>query len=293
MIGETGEVTVTSHVSDVEALKAAEYFVRQDWNEYPIIAQGTYLRHSTPGDPGMAALPPDRRTNPDDPGDRNGAAREGLLGLQLHAGDPMVVEFKDIRLKTLTANYGEARFLFDGETLEGWNPSTVDCADTFQVWDGVIHDSGHPAGYIRTTEDFESYTLHLQLKHVEDGNSGVLLRMVGPEKVWPRSIEAQGMTGCMGDIWNIDEFPMTTDPARTDGRCTVKLHESNERPLGEWNDYEITLDGGTLEILVNNLLQNTATNCAVWPGKICLQSEGSAKEFRNIVLVPVLPDDAE
>jgi len=44
---------------------------------------------------------------------------------------------------------------------------------------------------------------------------------------------------------------------------------------------------------VNNLLQNTATNCAVWPGKICLQSEGSAKEFRNIVLVPVLPDDAE
>ncbi len=44
---------------------------------------------------------------------------------------------------------------------------------------------------------------------------------------------------------------------------------------------------------MNNLLQNTATDCAEWPGKICLQSEGSAKEFRNIVLVPILEEAGE
>jgi hypothetical protein len=66
------------------------------------------------------------------------------------------------------------------------------------------------------------------------------------------------------------------------------MHESNERPTGEWNDYDITLDGGNLEIKVNNLTQNTATECEEVPGKIGLQAEGSRKEFRNIVLVPIV-----
>jgi len=91
----------------------------------------------------------------------------------------------------------------------------------------------------------------------------------------------------MGDIWNIDEVKMRVDPARTSGRHTAKLHDSNERPIGEWNDYEVTLDGGNLEIKVNNLLQNLASECEVVPGKICLQAEGSPKEFRNLVLVPI------
>ena len=107
------------------------------------------------------------------------------------------------------------------------------------------------------------------------------------DKVWPKSIEAQGQFRAKGDIWNIDNFPMKTDPARTNGRHTVKLHPDNEKPLGGWNDYEMVLKGGDLEIYVNRLLQNTATECDATPGKICFQSEGSEVEFRNIVLIPV------
>jgi hypothetical protein len=65
------------------------------------------------------------------------------------------------------------------------------------------------------------------------------------------------------------------------------MHESNEKPLGEWNRYVITLDGKGLEIKVNGLVQNTASDCWETPGKICLQSEGSKKQFRNIVLIPI------
>jgi hypothetical protein len=76
------------------------------------------------------------------------------------------------------------------------------------------------------------------------GNGGVLLRMVGEDKVWPKSIEAQLQHENAGDFWNIDEFQMKAAPERTKGRNTKKEHPHNEKPLGEWNKYEITVDGG-------------------------------------------------
>lgn len=125
------------------------------------------------------------------------------------------------------------------------------------------------------------------MRHLGKGNCGVLLRTVGPDKVWPRSIEAQGQYRAMGDIWNIDKFPMQVAPARTRGRHTRKLHPTNEKEVGGWNEYEIYLNKGDLRIYVNGLLQNAATACWETPGKICLQSEGSPVEFRNIVLLPI------
>ena len=289
--GDEGKAqkNVVSKVSDVNALKEAEYYKGKDWNEYTIIAQGNYLRHYLNGYPTMALIDNDTATDTDDPNDRKGSIREGLLALQIHAGPPMVVEFKDIRIKHLDRDYGKAQRLFNGENLDGWTVpfDKMREAKTFTVKDGILDDTGRPAGYIRTTDDFANYTLHLQLKHVQKGNSGVLLRMTGQDKVWPKSIEAQGQSGSMGDIWNIDKFPMKTAEDRTKGRHTVKRHESNEGAYGPWNDYCITLDGGQLVIKVNNLIQNMATECEEVPGKICLQAEGSHKQFRNIVLVPI------
>jgi hypothetical protein len=79
---------------------------------------------------------------------------------------------------------------------------------------------------------------------------------------------------------------------RTKGRHTEKISETNEKPVesGEWNTYEITLDGPHLELKVNGVVQNRAYDCEVSPGKIALQSEGAEIEFRNIVLTP-LPDE--
>jgi hypothetical protein len=287
VVDEKGEKKVVGKVADVADLKAKGYYRDKDWNEYVIIARGNFIQHFLNGYPTIALIDEDRLADPADPADRKGAAREGILALQIHAGPPMVVEFTDIRIKTLTEAYGNAVRLFNGEDLAGWTPSSDALKDTFGVSGGVITDTGKPAGYLRTEADHTSYALSLQLKHVSGGNSGVLVRAQLPDKVWPKSIECQGQTGSMGDIWNIDKFPMTVDPARTEGRRTKKLHDSNERPLGEWNDYDITMSGGDLAIRVNNLLQNTAADCDVVPGKICLQAEGSAKEFRNIVLVPI------
>jgi len=277
VVDEEGNKNVVGKIADRDALIEAGYYKEKDWNEYTIIARGNHLVHILNGFQTIEMID-------DDP---KGRAMEGILALQIHTGAPMIVEFKDIRVTHLPDHFGGARLIFNGKNLDGWTLSSDALKDTWGVKDGVMNNKGRPVGYIRTTEDFTNYILRLQFRHQGRGNGGVLVRMVGPDKVWPRSIEAQGQYTAAGDIWNIDNFPMKVDPARTRGRHTRKMHESNEKPVGEWNQYEITMDGGYLELKVNELVQNTATECWETPGKICLQSEGSAMEFRNLVLVPI------
>ena len=62
-----------------------------DWNEMVIIAEGNHLRHFVNG-----KLFADVTDN-----DPVKGAAAGVLALQLHAGLPMTVEFRDLRLKTL------------------------------------------------------------------------------------------------------------------------------------------------------------------------------------------------
>jgi len=276
IIDENGKKEVVSQVADKKALVEAEYYKDEAWNEYVIEARGNHVTHTLNGYPTVELIDNDPK-----------AAREGLFALQIHSGPPMLVEFKDILLRNLDIPFGEAFRIFDGKTLDGWTHSSERLRDTWSVKEGVIDNAGSPAGYIRTTADFTSYAFRLQLRHLTRGNGGVLLRMVGEDKVWPRSIEAQGMIRNLGDIWNIGAFPMQADATRTRGRHTPKLARSNERPLGEWNEYEIMLNGGDLEIVVNDLLQNTATNCWVTPGKICLQTEGAHMQYRNLVVLPI------
>ena len=66
-----------------------------------------------------------------------------------------------------------------------------------------------------------------------------------------------------------------------------KEHPSNEKPAGQWNSYDIVCDGGKVTLYVNGLLQNEGIDANPSYGPICLQSEGSPIEFRNIYLEPV------
>ena len=74
---------------DGEALKAE--LKTEGWNQLHIIARGATVLHIINGR--VMAVCVDE--------DEKGRTAEGLLGLQLHTGPPMRVEFKNIRLKTL------------------------------------------------------------------------------------------------------------------------------------------------------------------------------------------------
>jgi hypothetical protein len=89
----TGEgkphIEVLGATASPDAVKAA--FNRDGWNEYIIIADGNHLRQYLNGVLTAEAF------DLDEPN----AAKSGVLALQLHAGAPMSVQFKNILLKTL------------------------------------------------------------------------------------------------------------------------------------------------------------------------------------------------
>ena len=181
--------------------------------------------------------------------------------------------------------------LFNGKDLSGWtfylDQPNAKMSDVWSVADGVLDCKGNPIGYLRTEALYEDFELELDWRFPAGGapgNSGVLLRKTGADKVWPRSVEAQLEHRSAGDIWNIEEVPMVVDAARTNGRNTKKLAPCNEVTQGEWNHYKIVLERGNLTLIVNGQVQNTATWVERIPGNICLQSEGSHIQFRNIVL---------
>lgn len=197
-------------------------------------------------------------------------------------------------LQSARAEEAKTIKLFNGKDMEGWtyhlNDKSAKMEDVWRVEDGVIICKGKPAGYIRTKDKYKNYELTLQWRFDPKkgaGNSGVLLRMVGQDKVWPKSVEAQLHSGNAGDFWNIDNVKMTVDTSRTEGRRTKKLKSSNEKPLGEWNSYKIIVSKGDVKLYVNGELQNEATDVEEVAGYICLQSEGAEIQFRNIELKPL------
>src|ERR1051326_5929593 len=85
--------------------------------------------------------------------------------------------------------------LFNGQDLSGWtgvfNDPKVKTEDVFTVRAGVIRDVGHPGGYIRTNDDYTNFVLHVKWRFIKPGNSGVLIRVQPPDKVWPKSAECR------------------------------------------------------------------------------------------------------
>ena len=98
------------------------------------------------------------------------------------------------------------------------------------------------------------------------------------------------MSGNTGDFWLIGGVETKEHAAkgrRVEGRRVVKLKESSEKPIGQWNMYEIVCKDDWMVVLVNGVLQNVATKASITSGKICLQSEGRPIEFRNVYIEPV------
>lgn len=68
-----------------------KYYRPGEWNEYVIVAKGPYLAHYVNGFKTIELLDEDNAHR----------ASEGVLALQLHAGLPMTVEFRELLLNRL------------------------------------------------------------------------------------------------------------------------------------------------------------------------------------------------
>lgn len=90
-IDETQKPKVVGQLADKKELIAKRYYKEKEWNDYRILARGNRLEHYLNGVQVVDVLDNDPK----------GRSLEGVLALQIHCGPPMLVEFKDILLKSL------------------------------------------------------------------------------------------------------------------------------------------------------------------------------------------------
>jgi hypothetical protein len=171
-------------------------------------------------------------------------------------------------------------------------------SEVWQLRDGVLSCRGTPKGYLYLDHNFTDFILRLEWRWPEagkPGNGGVLFRISGPDKVWPRSLEAQINAGQAGDFWGLDGFALdgpsermkTLDQAQSGRLTNLKRTADLEKPAGQWNEYEIIARGPTVTLRINGQEVNRATGCDTHPGRICLTAEGDAIHFRNVRLQPL------
>jgi hypothetical protein len=88
-ISSSGEKKEIGKTADEKEILGA--IKKDDWNEYEVIAEGPHLVQKINGVTTVSVTD----------NQEGKAKREGILALQLHAGPPMTVQFKDIQLKKL------------------------------------------------------------------------------------------------------------------------------------------------------------------------------------------------
>jgi hypothetical protein len=86
VIGEDGKPKVVGSVGNSDEIQSK--IKHEDWNDYHIVAKGNVFKHFINGVQTIECT------------DEDDAARaSGLLALQLHAGPPMIVQFRGIQIK--------------------------------------------------------------------------------------------------------------------------------------------------------------------------------------------------
>jgi hypothetical protein len=105
------KVEVAGSVGDTKEIQAK--IKDEDWNEYVVIARGNHLQHFINGQQTVDVIDEQPAK----------AAKSGVLALQIHVGPPMVVQFKNIRIKNLS---GDSAKRSDLQLMQGkWVPVEI------------------------------------------------------------------------------------------------------------------------------------------------------------------------
>jgi len=182
--------------------------------------------------------------------------------------------------------------LFNGKNFDGWH--NVNCGPkTWTVKEGLIHCTGKPIGELRTTRMYENFILELEWRHLKPrGNAGIFVWADAyPAKGQPfhRGVEVQVLENAYGnggghttygDIFPIHGAKMT--PVNGRGGSRAFPTEDRSKPSPQWNHYRIVCENGEISLAVNGKVVTQGKAARPRKGYICLESEGSPVQFRNL-----------
>jgi hypothetical protein len=175
--------------------------------------------------------------------------------------------------------------LFNGTNLDNW---VIENDAQFSVQDGVLKVN-RGTGWLRSAGVFSNFTLVMEFRFLEaEANSGIFVR-TGPsshddENGWPNNgYQVQCMDTITGRAPLATMIPYGAPPFehQSDLAALAKAY----KPLGEWQTYEITCAGETLEVKLNGKRITTATSIKNRQGHIGIQAEHGLLEFRKIDVI--------
>ena len=196
----------------------------------------------------------------------------------------------------------------------------------------MLFRSPQEAGYLATNQEYSDVVIHAEYQWgakrfkdkddplAQDGkrDSGVLYLAVGPDKIYPASLELQIEETDTGDLWLTGnvwaevrvqslEFPMWVDG---DGGArhsfsgpSARIYKSGDfENLSDWNTVEVILRGNEATHIVNGRIVCHAARIRqpdprdrfelipLKSGHILLEAEGAEIWFRNIQIKPIASD---
>ena len=201
--------------------------------------------------------------------------------------------------------------LFDGKTTKGWHKyggTTVGSA--WKVSSGTLYlDTSTKSGFqianggdIVTDDEFENFDLKLEWKISPGGNSGIMFNVHED----PKKYQYTFMTG--------PEMQILDNERNEDGKIykhhagdlydLIACSKQTVKPVGEWNQVEIKLLNGKLDLYLNG---ENVVSTTIWDdnwnklvagskfksmpgfakfksGHIALQDHGFMVWFRNIMI---------
>lgn len=184
--------------------------------------------------------------------------------------------------------------LWNGRDLTGWKlflgDGHVEPSSVWSTTNRVLRLDTKASGYLKTEKSYSNCHLHVEWRWPKEAatnsNSGVLVHLNGPDAIWPACFECQLKTGNAGQVVGMG-LDIPAAPLVNNRKRAPRLADSSEKPLGEWNTYEIYCRGDTIEAFVNDVRQNHVEKLPVTAGAIALQMEGFPVEFRSIWLEPL------
>jgi len=262
--GEVGAIYADGFLRHNE--HGARLWKKDDWNKLEVRCTGERMRIAV-------QLNGEALVDYEVPPELEGFAPTGLIGLQVHGDrtDPPgnAARFRNIRIRELSDTSpemirrdpeGRARVTpwgtangwtsaFDGRTTAGWEEA--DGAGGWAAKDGVLAALvAGESGILRTQKDYEDFELRLDFKIAEMANSGLFLRgdRRGGDPAWT------GMEVQILDDFNWEE---RTKSKLAPWQFTGSLYGSVApaarvlRPIGEWNEYAIRVQGTRISTSLN------------------------------------------
>jgi len=202
---------------------------------------------------------------------------------------------------TLHAEDAEPKFkpLFNGQNLDGW----VGDVDGYDVIDGAIVCNPKKGGNLYTKEEFSDFVLKFEFKLPAGANNGLGIRAPLSGNAAYAGMELQVLD-------NTHPRYAKLKPYQYHGSLygLVPAKRGHLKPVGEWNEQEVTLQGDRLEVILNgtSILKADLKKLREVPtpdgqkhpglenktGHIGFLGHGAAVEFRNLMIMRLNPPAA-